>query len=173
MPNWNTNQINVSGDEKTLLELVEFVKSEELSFDFRKIVPYMGDGREITNDNFNAGGYDWCNKNWGTKWTIDEDTYSFGTGLNSVSFEFDTAWSPSLPVTLALSKKFPTLTFEHRYEEGGMDFSGVVEYIGGVEVVDMRGGYGDIRLNDFSDEHYGEENEDEEGNTSPETEAQD
>lgn len=56
--------------------------------------------------------YDWCCKNWGTKWNscnaclVDENTY-----------EFDTAWGTPIEVLVALSKQFPNTTIEVDYAD--------------------------------------------------------
>lgn len=39
MPNWCVNQLDITGDEKEVLRLIELVKGEEDGFDFAKIVP--------------------------------------------------------------------------------------------------------------------------------------
>ena len=39
MPNWCVNQVDIQGDEAEIVRLVEFVKTDECAFDFRKIVP--------------------------------------------------------------------------------------------------------------------------------------
>jgi hypothetical protein len=39
MPNWCVNQVDIQGDEAEVAKLVEFVKTDECAFDFRKIVP--------------------------------------------------------------------------------------------------------------------------------------
>jgi hypothetical protein len=39
MPNWCVNQVDIEGDESEVAKLVEFVKTDECAFDFRKIVP--------------------------------------------------------------------------------------------------------------------------------------
>ena len=39
MPNWCVNQVDIQGDEAEVAKLIEFVKTDECAFDFRKIVP--------------------------------------------------------------------------------------------------------------------------------------
>ena len=39
MPNWAVNQLDISGDEKEIVQLIELVKGDEDGFDFAKIVP--------------------------------------------------------------------------------------------------------------------------------------
>lgn len=39
MPNWCVNQVDIAGDRDEITKLVEFVKSDDSSFSFEKIVP--------------------------------------------------------------------------------------------------------------------------------------
>jgi len=70
--------------------------------------------------------YGWSVANWGTKWdacslsctemdTVEGDTCS-------VSYHFDTAWSPCEPVIEAMSQQFPTLTFTAVFDEESHSF---------------------------------------------------
>lgn len=142
MPNWCFNKVTVSGDKDEVEKVVSFVKSEESDFDFNKVLPYMGDGRECTDgrqgedNNFNdkdpvlgVNGYEWCWRNWGTKWTANEVETSF-SGLDA-EFSFLTAWSPPSPVILKLSSLFPSLTFYLDFDEEGNELFGEEEYRGG------------------------------------------
>jgi hypothetical protein len=47
--------------------------------------------------------------------------------------EFDTAWSPPIPVIAKLASMFPDHTFELKYFEGGMGFSGHARWSEGDE----------------------------------------
>lgn len=47
--------------------------------------------------------------------------------------EFDTAWSPPIPVIEKLASMFPDHTFELKYYEGGMGFSGHSLWSEGIE----------------------------------------
>ncbi|MBV6390956.1 MAG: hypothetical protein KPEEDBHJ_00160 [Anaerolineales bacterium] len=47
--------------------------------------------------------------------------------------EFDTAWSPPIPVIAKLASMFPDHTFELKYFEGGMGFSGHARWFEGCE----------------------------------------
>ena len=52
----------------------------------------------------NGSWYDWCPKNWGTKWNAYGQN---GGQKNPSELRFDTAWNPPQPVIEALSKEFP------------------------------------------------------------------
>lgn len=51
MPNWVTNRIKMTGDQKSIQELIEFIRSDESEVDFNKIVPMP---KEL---NMVSGGY--------------------------------------------------------------------------------------------------------------------
>jgi len=62
------------------------------------------------------GWYEWNCRNWGSKWDacdVDE-SYSSPTHL---AYNYNTAWSPSLPAIEELSRQYPTLTISVDYEE--------------------------------------------------------
>lgn len=56
--------------------------------------------------------YDWCWKNWGVKWDIDE---SFS--CNKDTMVFDTAWATPIPIFETLSKEFPEDLIEVQYAD--------------------------------------------------------
>jgi hypothetical protein len=56
--------------------------------------------------------YDWCIKNWGTKW----DTYDGGS-IDDHSCCFNTAWSTPFPAMVALSKMLPDCEVEVEYAD--------------------------------------------------------
>lgn len=77
-------------------------------------------------DGYNHGGYDWCHKNWGTKWNVDADIQG-ETKEGVIYFGFDSAWAPPEPVVKKLGTLFPKLNFLLKYSEPGMCFEGVLE----------------------------------------------
>lgn len=154
MPNWCENELTVSGpkaDIERLLQKVHGEKEDEV-LDFNKVIPYpekframdrkareharmitqmsaeelqkyvKKHGSSIPKDGYNSGGYEWCVHTWGTKWNADECIIR--RGAKSVKFLFNTAWSPSIPITDVLAQQFPTLRFKHEYWECGMGYKG-------------------------------------------------
>jgi hypothetical protein len=85
--------------------------------------------------------YDWCVRNWGTKWPPDVHTLAAEDGF--IRMVFDTAWAPPDELVLKLSEKFPTLTFILDYSEPGMDFYGAFAFVAGHIAYEMEGMYGD------------------------------
>lgn len=77
-----------------------------------------------TKDGYNSGGYEWCHRVWGTKWGIYGVDFTPHTKRGAL-LSFQSAWSPpSAEVFQALSEKFPNLTFELEWFEGGGRFCG-------------------------------------------------
>ena len=159
MPNWCMNAVEWQGNPEDVSKCTAFVKTKENQFDFNQVLPYPkkfrdlddkvqkmrdenADWKDIPTDGYNSGGYDWCIANWGTKWNACEaytdDGYS----------SFDTAWSPPLPVIEKLSKMFPTLRCVIRFEEGGMDFSGIYVFENGMVTDSKEGGYDDFPMSE-------------------------
>ena len=70
--------------------------------------------------------YDWSIEHWGTKWnghgrSVDVQTWG---EYSEAELNFDTAWSPPLPVIKALGEKYPDLSFTLVYYESGGAFHG-------------------------------------------------
>lgn len=121
MPNWCQNEITVSGDTEKVEEFMDFVKSDEQDFDFEKIVP-------LPNGEWD---YDWCIRNWDTKWNAT-DVQAFKCG-DEVEYNFLTAWSPPENIFRVLKEKFKLndkdsdLHISWFYREDGMEFSGYLQ----------------------------------------------
>jgi len=102
--------------------------------------PYIKDG-------FNSGGYEWCIKNWGTKWGIcnaelgNADYISADSISYELEYTFDTAWSPPTPIVKKMSEMFPSLTFTLKYFEGGGGFNGLYVCEKGEVIRDLTGDY--------------------------------
>jgi hypothetical protein len=69
--------------------------------------------------------YEWCIKNWGTKW--DVEGAGGRNGDDHASYTFDSAWGPPREAFIEISKNFPGLTFDLEYYEPGMCFCGRLE----------------------------------------------
>jgi len=114
------NYLEIEGTEEDIKRLEECIIVRNIEgedrfdeWNLRKVIPVETDER----------GYykvDSIYDVWGTKWFDGEDFESRGT---SATLTFDTAWSPSLPVTLEMSRRF-NLKIKHSYEESGCNFEG-------------------------------------------------
>ncbi len=151
MPNWCECDLSVSvpwGQElteedrkKAKAELKRFKdfpvteneidgKKEINILDTNKFIPYP--------EELGSGRYEWCCKNWGTKWGICNPQI-FEEGVEDLKYEFECAWSPPLPVIKKMSELFPLLEFELRYFERGVGFKGLYRCEAG-EVTEDKGG---------------------------------
>jgi hypothetical protein len=92
-------------------------------------------------DWYNSGGYDWCIKNWGTKWGIyslkleadyNDDKYEEW----DFSLTFETAWTPGKRIFNAIAKLFPLLHFNLSYFESGTMQSGNFVWKDGVLITE-------------------------------------
>lgn len=144
MPNWCNNNITISHTDRSKVEaLAEAVKAG----DFCKfVIPvpkeltdtvagHMGEDyaqelnqfkMELNKKYFGAADwYDFCTSRWGTKWDVDAyDPADVAVDqYNSISFGFDSAWSPPVGVYEALVEQ--GFTVEAMYYEPGMAYCGV------------------------------------------------
>jgi hypothetical protein len=85
--------------------------------------------------------YEWCCEKWGTKWNASDDAVDVPADIEllsasgntrkkiTVTYEFQTAWSPPYPVLHTLAKTFPDLVIKIRWrEEGGNRGSATFKY---------------------------------------------
>ena len=105
-------------------------------------------------------GYHWNIQNWGTKWDVYRDRLTpedmgWQEGCDSISFSFDTAWTPPVFWFERMTEIFPTLYFKLHYEEPGCYFAGDLIYEDGNIIDDA---YDDARCAQlFSWEKEGED----------------
>jgi hypothetical protein len=141
MANYCSNQLKILGDEEELQEFMKAFasknKRKDNIFSFESIVPipqniYRGNigKEEIEKYGRENCWYDWCLRNWGTKWNPYPDTCNIDYDEQEegiVELSFDTAWSPCTTFIKNASKKFKDLTFLLKYEEVGMRFTGIAK----------------------------------------------
>lgn len=142
MPNHCWNTLSVTGPKDDLLAFCAAidVSENEGAGIIRAFLPFPAEleGELITTPDgtvigraFTDEGYNWCLRNWGTKWG-DYDTdvltepHELTDGTWSVSYGYNTAWGPAVEGVVNISAMFPTLSFQNFYEEMGMGFMGVV-----------------------------------------------
>lgn len=137
MANRCYNILTITGNHESLLSLLDYVKSNEGVLDFNRIIPY-----QIERDQSAAGAAeqieiesDWRVEHWGSKWNATDPSLKWEND-EKVIFEFDTAWAPSIPITIALSKKYPDLFFTHHYDVSRMETRGTATIITG-EIVNL------------------------------------
>lgn len=71
------------------------------------------------HDWYNQGGYEWCCEHWGSKWGL----YNLATEYKCECYTCQSAWKPSEPLYLALSRRFPKIKFTINLFEKGMQWS--------------------------------------------------
>lgn len=136
MPNHCETDLTISGPKAVVDLILKAHFNEEGELNLDSVIPYPkeykdldavaeayekahpGDWAGRPKDGFNSGGYDWCVKNWGTKW----GTYE-GQGIHrnsrSADVSFQTAWAPPTPVFDKLAAMYPAASFHARsYEQG-------------------------------------------------------
>ena len=127
MPNWCQNSLFVEGSEDD----IAFFRSQWMNdyLQFEDFVPIPEDQKE--------NWYDWCVKNWGTKWDIGEEQKLEEEFDTSLRIAFDTAWSPPLLWLEKVAAEYPSLYFALSYHEGGMCFAGYRNFKNGKQDMDI------------------------------------
>lgn len=143
MPNWCYSTLRVSGPEQGLKIFREYAlkgcdelytdafipypekfrRLDEIAKEWEMNVTKDSDWNTRPKDGFNSGGYAWCLENWGTKWGICSAAL-VGQDDKFLMYQFETAWSPCIPIIRAMSDKFPTLRFDYEYEDEMGEFQG-------------------------------------------------
>jgi hypothetical protein len=126
MPNWCHNQLTIyaKNNEKTsefLNKLYEASGKETLN---KFIIPFSDMG-------LNEWDYGSCVEHWGTKWDIgliSKEISKSDKNIN-VEIEYQTAWSPNIPVLEKLYEILceldPECTVQSYYNESGLNFYGI------------------------------------------------
>ena len=97
------------------------VKSEEIFLRQRKDIPRdeweLGKAAwQNIRDFGTPTWYEWCNKNWGTKW----NAYGYDKSRDDSSGNniwFQSAWDAPHPVIEKLAARYPEITFEHEWAD--------------------------------------------------------
>lgn len=86
-------------------------------------------------DGYNSGGYEWCRRNWGTKWGICRP-FLDKQSTRRLLYRFECAWGPCTPIVAAMGAKYPSMRFLLKYFESGGAFCGRFEVKNGEVVCD-------------------------------------
>lgn len=124
MPNWCSNTITISAVESNdVKRFVEFLEQNDGKewFNFFRPTP------EELKEN---GWYEWNVENWGTKWNCDAQDWSVDEDFTTVSFWFDSAWSPPTELYKYITEN-TDFSIEAEYCEEGVGFVG--EFIDGFD----------------------------------------
>ena len=97
---------------------------------------------DVNKDEYNANWYNINVDNYGTKWDVRYDEYSWDFDNGGISVSFETAWSPPEGFCNMLMSQYKGITLlVLQYEEGGCDFCG--KY-----TLDREAGQDDFNAND-------------------------
>lgn len=140
MPNWCSNSVTITGNKEQIDKFEKFLneKNGKDWFDFfakcpeeLKSVdsPNNGPGAEKLIEKYgHSDWYSWSVDNWGTKWNCDAQDWQ--RNENSISFWFDSAWSP--PTAIYDTINYSEMSsIEAHYLEEGMGYVG--KYADGVD----------------------------------------
>lgn len=125
--NITEQQMNVvrNNVREYILENIRKATEESVNHDIENMCSYKEDkynteekimelGKQLF-DNVQTYGsldwYEWCVKNWGTKWNADT------LSVSDDEIIFNTAWSPSIPIIVKLSRMYPNNAFYFKYAE--------------------------------------------------------
>ncbi len=92
-------------------------------------------GRQAFQNQLQYGAptwYEWCIRNWGTKWNACgyDDGTDYGTNCKALCFK--TAWNAPIPVIEELARRFPEVDFTHRWADEDIGQNcGMHEYAAG------------------------------------------
>ena len=165
MPNWCTNHLVITGDEKNITDLRKqvstpyqspydegagMVEGEFLLWNIIRplnVEAYLDSSVRATPEGMTfaehyehsvATGQDWWHWNvreWGTKWEISES--DLNASETSLSYCFDTAWSPPCEALDKLAEQYPTLAFTIRFIDEGGGFAGETMWADGNRIADI------------------------------------
>jgi hypothetical protein len=143
MPNWCENVVMIKGTPGDILKVKELLKDDNSVYSFQNIIPCppallntSAPNRNEQNAQFNLSKYgakdwyDWCVENWGTKWGASSASMILDD-TDQISYSFETAWTPPIPVHDKLAEMFPNTNIFVNYDESGCDFSGYRYYENG------------------------------------------
>ena len=114
MPNWCSNNLTITGDTSTLVQLKEIIES---------------DGEGLLEAIKPIGEWEYGNavEAWGTKWDVSTEGLEYtdnGDGTSTIEGWFQSAWGPPIEAFQTLSEDWDSCYIQLMYEEGGMAFVG-------------------------------------------------
>ena len=125
MPNWCSNNFNITGNKNSISDL--WVAAQLKEGLLEAIAP--------------IGDWEYGNavETWGTKWDVSLEGLEFedhGDGTASITGWFDSAWAPPVAAYEQLAQDFDSCVIEASYFEPGMDFAGFWSSENGEEHLD-------------------------------------
>jgi hypothetical protein len=154
MPNWCSNNLSMSGPPDQVRAILDAVRPSDGADDEKlRLTKFMPQPVDEAGELID--GVSWQYDAWGTKWgdcdteiTSEEYTSNLGSG----SLMYNTAWGPASGLMKEISRLHPNVTMDIEYEEPGMNFLGVEQYLNGELVHEQHHEYnfndGFIKLED-------------------------
>lgn len=133
MPNWCSNQIEITGDKKGLSQIKGILESNPGGSMFELLVGKLADGQ--TEEEYEKNWYDTNCERWGCKWDGGIDLDSINIDEDGIHFYLQTAWSPCNGFLRDLYIKYGVFV-KNEYSEQGNDFAGIYQIGEDVEVDD-------------------------------------
>ena len=123
MANIVSNIVRLGGVTEDIEKVVSFVKSDDLLFDFRKIIPVP---QNLESEHL------WLIKNWGTACNTSDDFTEYDE--DSFEFRFGTRWTAPIQIITKLAALFPNVSITYAYaDEQFGNNCGYYEYANGVQ----------------------------------------
>lgn len=112
-----TNALSITGPALDRKAFREAAASEDEILSFNRFIPMPED---IARSGDNSLIYQWCNENWGDRWTANETILATDTWR--LEYRFITAYCPPDKVVQEMSRRFPTLSFSLAYYVADIEF---------------------------------------------------
>lgn len=127
MPNWCECNLEVKSDNPNNLNnfRINNMIDNNIPLSFNKAVT-----RPVEMEDW----YNWNIGNWGTKWDINDDETLLEININSLSYQFNTAWNPPLTWLETTAELYQDLEFIITFWEYGMNFAGKFVFSNGILV---------------------------------------
>lgn len=119
MPNWCRNYIDMIGPAKIVDDFHNWLKVDDDEEENNWFTYF----RPIPDNLKEEGWYDWCWKNWGTKWNSDAkniEVVELRGNYKRIRFECETAWNAPLRLYRYIEEhtEFSVLAYYNEYEMG-------------------------------------------------------
>lgn len=155
MPNWCDNRMIVTGPEDRVDEFVQLAEgpmhqykeedtaSEEAKYELLSLHQVVPLPDKALAGPYDPVGYAAEHEAWGVKWGVRGAEREYDAGEGWTEYRFATAWAPPLEFVRRASKRYPTLMFDLRYEEDGVDIFGRSLIQNGIVIRDVQWEPGD------------------------------
>lgn len=126
MPNWCSNYITISGNERTINVIKSALDGIEDKTKSNVFETLIGIPPDITKEEYENDWYDSNLKRFGTKWDVSYIDCSFNFYDDYITMMPETAWSPPTEFCINLCKMYG-VSVKMEYSEPGCNFAGITE----------------------------------------------